>query len=113
MAMLKAPSFASTRKSIMPCLCVCALRVESLNFKCLNLHRPKGIFTGRFYEVDGAMMDTYRNTGGFDMLGAGRDKIESKDEFAVGDLFLTFASFALVVEAFKCVVGFEKSCAKL
>jgi hypothetical protein len=29
------------------------------------------------------MMDTYRNTGGFDMLGAGRDKIESKDEFAV------------------------------
>jgi hypothetical protein len=29
------------------------------------------------------VMDSYRNTGGFDMLGAGRDKIESPDEFAV------------------------------
>lgn len=29
------------------------------------------------------MMDTYRNTGGFDMLGAGRDKIESPEQFAV------------------------------
>lgn len=29
------------------------------------------------------MMDCYRNTGGFDMLGSGRDKIEKPEEFKV------------------------------
>ncbi len=43
---------------------------------------PKGVFTGKYYIIDPAFMDAYRNTGGFDALGAGRDKIESAEEFA-------------------------------
>lgn len=38
---------------------------------------------GNYIILDKALIDSYRNTGGFDMLGSGRDKIEKADEFAV------------------------------
>jgi len=44
------------------------------------LDGPHGIFTGNFVEVTEEIMDGFRNTGGFDMLGSGRHKIESPDQ---------------------------------
>ncbi len=41
---------------------------------------PKGLIDGSFIEIDDAFMDRYRNTGGFDMIGSGRDKIEQSTD---------------------------------
>ena len=43
------------------------------------LDGPHGIFTGNFVEISPEIMDGFRNTGGFDMLGSGRHKIESEE----------------------------------
>jgi len=45
------------------------------------LDGPHGIFTGNVTQIDDAMMDGYRNTGGFDMIGSGRHKIETPEQF--------------------------------
>merc|ERR1740138_1617075 len=37
--------------------------------------------TGHFCEITAEIMDGFRNTGGFDMLGSGRHKIESEEQF--------------------------------
>lgn len=41
---------------------------------------PKGLLDKKYLELDGTLVDAYRNTGGFDMIGSGRDKIESDDD---------------------------------
>ncbi len=41
---------------------------------------PKGIFTNKWIELTAEKIDSYRNTGGFDMIGSGRDKIETKEQ---------------------------------
>jgi 6-phosphofructokinase len=46
------------------------------------LDGPHGIYSGSYVEIDDCMMDAYRNTGGFDMIGSGRHKIETPEEFA-------------------------------
>ena len=38
---------------------------------------PKGIITNKHKEITGEMVDQYRNSGGFHMLGTGRDKIDT------------------------------------
>jgi pyrophosphate--fructose-6-phosphate 1-phosphotransferase len=43
---------------------------------------PIGIMTGKYKEIDKSFIDGYRNTGGFDIIGSGRDKIESPEQFA-------------------------------
>ena len=43
---------------------------------------PKGIMTGRHIQLDDARVDRYRNQGGFDIIGSGRDKIHSDRQFA-------------------------------
>jgi len=43
---------------------------------------PKGVMTGRHVELTGDLVAAYRNTGGFDMIGSGRDKIESEEQQA-------------------------------
>jgi len=43
---------------------------------------PHGIFNGNVTRIDDVMMDGYRNTGGFDMIGSGRHKIETPEQFA-------------------------------
>jgi pyrophosphate--fructose-6-phosphate 1-phosphotransferase len=43
---------------------------------------PRGIIDARYSELDGATIDPFRNTGGFDMIGSGRDKIETVEQFA-------------------------------
>mmetsp|Transcript_1163 Transcript_1163/g.2127 ORF Transcript_1163/g.2127 Transcript_1163/m.2127 type:complete len:555 (-) Transcript_1163:2011-3675(-) len=42
---------------------------------------PHGVFTGNFMEITGDYMDLYRNMGGFDMIRAGRHKIETPEQF--------------------------------
>jgi len=42
---------------------------------------PHGIFSHIYVTVDDDMISQFRNTGGFDMLGSGRHKIETPDQF--------------------------------
>lgn len=42
---------------------------------------PAGIMKGELVEIDDALMDAYRNTGGFDIIGSGRDKLETEEQF--------------------------------
>jgi len=45
------------------------------------LDGPRGIYAGDFVEVTPDIMDGFRNSGGFDMLGSGRHKIETQEHF--------------------------------
>lgn len=42
---------------------------------------PSGLVDNQSIEITDKMMDAYRNTGGFDMIGSGRTKIESPEQF--------------------------------
>ncbi len=44
------------------------------------LKGPIGIVKGNFMEITSEVIDAYRNTGGFDMIMSGRDKIESAED---------------------------------
>lgn len=46
------------------------------------LDGPKGLFTGKYVTIDDTHMNKYRNMGGFDIIGSGRDKIETPEQFA-------------------------------
>ena len=41
---------------------------------------PRGVFTGKYVKIDDQFMDKYRNMGGFDMIGSGRDKIKGDEQ---------------------------------
>jgi pyrophosphate--fructose-6-phosphate 1-phosphotransferase len=41
---------------------------------------PTGIFTENYETLSGKVINAYRNSGGFDMIGSGRDKIEKSDQ---------------------------------
>ncbi|MDR2747755.1 MAG: diphosphate--fructose-6-phosphate 1-phosphotransferase [Treponema sp.] len=43
---------------------------------------PAGLIDNKTVEITAAMMDEYRNTGGFDIIGSGRTKIETPEQFA-------------------------------
>jgi pyrophosphate--fructose-6-phosphate 1-phosphotransferase len=43
---------------------------------------PGGLINNKSVEITGAMIDRYRNTGGFDMIGSGRTKIETLEQFS-------------------------------
>ena len=44
---------------------------------------PIGLLEDNYVEFDDAYIDAYRNTGGFDILGSGRTKLETEEQFAV------------------------------
>lgn len=44
------------------------------------LSGPAGIIKGKYKKLDQALLDQYRNTGGFDLIGSGRDKIETQEQ---------------------------------
>lgn len=46
------------------------------------LNGPSGIIQGHFKQLSQEIIDLYRNQGGFDMIGSGRTKIESEEQFA-------------------------------
>jgi diphosphate-dependent phosphofructokinase len=46
------------------------------------LKGPGGVIKGRHKEITASIVDKYRNTGGFDMIMSGRDKIETPEQLA-------------------------------
>lgn len=46
------------------------------------LDGPKGLFSGKYRVIDAEYMANYRSLGGFDIIGSGRDKIETPEQFA-------------------------------
>ena len=57
-----------------------AAHAESVLFGFLD--GPRGLFAGKFVEITPELMAGYRNMGGFDIIGSGRDKIETPEQFA-------------------------------
>lgn len=45
------------------------------------LNGPHGVYTCEYKEIDDEFMNKFRNMGGFDMIGSGRHKIESPEQF--------------------------------
>ncbi|MDR3201314.1 MAG: diphosphate--fructose-6-phosphate 1-phosphotransferase [Spirochaetales bacterium] len=44
---------------------------------------PSGLLKNQALEITPKLIDQYRNTGGFDIIGSGRTKIETPDQFAL------------------------------
>lgn len=44
---------------------------------------PSGLTDDKFVEITGDFIDKYRNTGGFDIIGSGRTKLETEQQFKV------------------------------
>ena len=42
---------------------------------------PSGIIDGKYVEFTDEFIDSYRNTGGFDIIGSGRTKLETEEQF--------------------------------
>jgi len=42
---------------------------------------PSGIVDGKYLEITDEIIDNYRNTGGFDIIGSGRTKLETEEQF--------------------------------
>jgi pyrophosphate--fructose-6-phosphate 1-phosphotransferase len=45
---------------------------------------PGGLIDHKYMELTPAIIDEYRNTGGFDIIGSGRTKLETKEQFDKG-----------------------------
>ena len=45
---------------------------------------PGGLVDHKYMEITSEIMDEYRNTGGFDIIGSGRTKLETVDQFESG-----------------------------
>ena len=45
---------------------------------------PGGLVDHKYKELTAEIIDDYRNTGGFDMIGSGRTKLEKEDQFEKG-----------------------------
>ena len=45
---------------------------------------PGGLVDHNYKELTAEIIDEYRNTGGFDMIGSGRTKLEKEDQFEKG-----------------------------
>jgi pyrophosphate--fructose-6-phosphate 1-phosphotransferase len=46
---------------------------------------PSGLTDDKFVEFNDEFIDAYRNTGGFDIIGSGRTKIETPEQFAAAE----------------------------
>ena len=45
---------------------------------------PGGLVDHKYIEITSEIMDEYRNTGGFDIIGSGRTKLEAQEQFDKG-----------------------------
>lgn len=45
---------------------------------------PSGLVDHKYIELTADLIDQYRNTGGFDLIGSGRTKLEQEDQFEKG-----------------------------
>ena len=58
--------------------------LKSLNKGCRLygfLKGPDGLVKDEYVELTDAIIDAHRNTGGFDMIGSGRTKLETDEQF--------------------------------
>ena len=46
------------------------------------INGPHGVFNGNYITLDDNIINRYRNMGGFDIIGSGRHKIETPEQFA-------------------------------
>ncbi len=46
---------------------------------------PSGLIEDDYVIFDDAFIDAYRNTGGFDIIGSGRTKLETEEQFAIAE----------------------------
>ena len=46
---------------------------------------PSGLIEDNYIEFDDKIIDAYRNTGGFDIIGSGRTKLETKEQFEIAE----------------------------
>lgn len=61
-----------------------ALKAANPDSRLLGfLGGPSGLLEDTFLEITPEIADAYRNTGGFDIIGSGRTKLESEQQFAV------------------------------
>ena len=59
-----------------------ALKSANPNNKLYGfLGGPSGIIDGKYIEFTDEFINQYRNTGGFDIIGSGRTKLETEDQF--------------------------------
>ena len=61
--------------------------IKSLNKECRLygfLMGPSGFIKHQYMELTAGYIKEYRNTGGFDIIGSGRTKLESPDQFDAG-----------------------------
>ena len=60
-----------------------ALKATDKNNELLGFKGgPDGLLKNDYVTFDDAFIDAYRNTGGFDIIGSGRTKLETKEQFA-------------------------------
>ena len=45
---------------------------------------PSGLVDHKYIEITSELIDKYRNTGGFDIIGSGRTKLETEAQFEKG-----------------------------
>lgn len=63
-----------------------ALKKLNPNSKLIGfLNGPKGILKNEFIEINDKNLSFYRNQGGFDLIGSGRDKIEQLESFEAAE----------------------------
>ena len=58
---------------------------------------PGGLVAHKYIELTAPIIDEYRNTGGFDIIGSGRTKLENKDQFDKGLQILKELNISAVV----------------
>lgn len=59
---------------------------------------PEGLIEHNYKELTKDIIDQYRNTGGFDMIGSGRTKLETEEQFRKGaDIMHQLGIKALVI----------------
>ena len=58
--------------------------LNKANRLCGFLMGPGGLVDHNYMELTGDIIDQYRNTGGFDIIGSGRTKLETVDQFEKG-----------------------------
>ncbi len=46
---------------------------------------PSGLISNSYIEITATLIDQYRNQGGFDLLGSGRTKIETPEQFSAAE----------------------------
>ena len=61
-----------------------ALKATNKENKLLGFKQgPDGLLKNDYVEFDDAFIDAYRNTGGFDIIGSGRTKLETEEQFNI------------------------------